>query len=186
MKREFLKALGVTDENINKIMSENGVDIEVEKAKTTTAITERDGYKLSLDETQIELKKFEGLDIEAQKKSIVDMQTKYDTDTKALNDKITRQDYMNGAEKYLRDVPFSSEFARKQVLSEFEKQEFKQDGEKFLGADDWIKNMQTSSPDAFKVVADEEKVDVGTNMTKTKNQEPVADMSSALTDYYKK
>ncbi len=46
MKREFLKAIeGLTDEAIDKIMAENGKDIEAEKAKTTALKAENDKLK---------------------------------------------------------------------------------------------------------------------------------------------
>ena len=189
MKREFLKALGVTDENIDKIMAENGVDIEAQKLKTTTAITERDGAQQTLKETQESLKKFDGLDLEAQKQSIIDMQTKYDTDTKALEVKISKQNYMSGAEKFIDKITFTSKLARDAALTEFEKQEFKQDGELFVGANDWIEKMKKDSPDAFKIDdgKQKKKIDVGFGMDQNKNNqnEPTETMSSALTDYYK-
>ena len=39
MKRKFLEDLGLEKEAIDKIMTENGADIEAEKAKTTEANT---------------------------------------------------------------------------------------------------------------------------------------------------
>ena len=46
MKREFLKGFeGLTDEVIDKIMAENGKDIEAEKAKYTSLKTEIDTLK---------------------------------------------------------------------------------------------------------------------------------------------
>lgn len=188
MKREELKKLGLTDEQIDAVMKENGIDIESEKAKTVKAETERDGFKTTLDDTQTELKKFDGLDVEAQKQSVLDLQSKYDTDTKALGDKLTAQAYTHDAEKYLSGVKFSSDLARKAALTEFEKQKFKQNGEKFLGADDWVKNMKESSPDAFMKDdgKQQQQIDVGIDMKDQNNQnKPVTTMNSALTDYYK-
>ena len=37
MKRDFLEALGLEKETVDKIMAENGTDLEREKAKTTAA-----------------------------------------------------------------------------------------------------------------------------------------------------
>ena len=37
MKRDFLEALGLEKETVDKIMAENGADLEREKAKTTAA-----------------------------------------------------------------------------------------------------------------------------------------------------
>lgn len=46
MKREFLKAIeGLTEEAIDKIMAENGKDIEAEKAKTNALKAENDTLK---------------------------------------------------------------------------------------------------------------------------------------------
>lgn len=40
MKTEFLKGLGLSDEDVQKILAENGKDIEREKAKTAEALEE--------------------------------------------------------------------------------------------------------------------------------------------------
>ena len=42
MKTEFLKELGLEQDAIDKIMAENGKDVEAEKAKTKKAEGERD------------------------------------------------------------------------------------------------------------------------------------------------
>ena len=56
MERKFLKDLGVTDDAIDKIMAENGKDINAEKAKT-------EGLQGQLSTAQTTLKSFEGVDI---------------------------------------------------------------------------------------------------------------------------
>lgn len=74
MKTEFLKGLGLEQEQIDKIMAENGKDIAAEKAKTTKAEGERDNYKGQLDTAKESLNKFDGVDVEAMKKQITDLQ----------------------------------------------------------------------------------------------------------------
>ena len=56
MKREFLEGLGLEKETIDKIMTENGNDINREKAKA-------DEYKSQLDTAKETLKSFEGVDV---------------------------------------------------------------------------------------------------------------------------
>lgn len=73
MKTDFLKELGLEQEQIDKIMTENGKDIVAEKAKTTKAEGERDNYKSQLDTTKESLGKFDGVDVEALKKQITDL-----------------------------------------------------------------------------------------------------------------
>lgn len=56
MKREFLEGLGLEKDVIDKIMTENGNDINREKAKA-------DEYKAQLDTAKEALKGFEGVDV---------------------------------------------------------------------------------------------------------------------------
>lgn len=50
MKTEFLKELGLTEEQIKSVMAENGKDVEAEKEKTKAATAERDNYNTQLTE----------------------------------------------------------------------------------------------------------------------------------------
>jgi len=88
MKTEFLKELGLEQEQIDKIMTENGKDIVAEKAKTTKAEGERDNYKSQLDTTKESLGKFDGVDVEALKKQITDLQS----DLKKKDDEYTAKE----------------------------------------------------------------------------------------------
>ena len=56
MKREWLKGLGLEDEVIDKIMAENGNDIEKHKTASETAKTESDNLKAQLAERDKQLK----------------------------------------------------------------------------------------------------------------------------------
>lgn len=57
MKRKFLEDMGLTKEQVDSIMDENGKDIEAMKA-------ERDNYKSQLDTAQTMLKSFEGVNVQ--------------------------------------------------------------------------------------------------------------------------
>jgi len=78
MKREFLTELGLEKEAIDKIMAENGKDIEAEKAKVTkdleTAEKDRDSYKNRLETAEESLKGFDGVDVEELKGNIKKLQ----------------------------------------------------------------------------------------------------------------
>lgn len=56
MKRKFLEDMGLTKEQVDSIMAENGNDIEAFKQ-------ERDTYKTQLETAQTTLKSFEGVNI---------------------------------------------------------------------------------------------------------------------------
>ena len=55
MKTEDLQAKGLSQEQIDFVMAENGKDVNAIKA-------ERDGYKTQLDTAQVSLKAMEGVD----------------------------------------------------------------------------------------------------------------------------
>lgn len=78
MKREDLKALGLTDEQIDKVMAENGKDIEKIKSSADTAKAELDGIKAQLSEANKTIDGFKGQDIEGVKKSADEYKAKFE------------------------------------------------------------------------------------------------------------
>lgn len=59
MKREMLKELGLTDEQIDKVMAENGADIEKHKTAAETSKAELDGLKKQLTERDKQFKELQ-------------------------------------------------------------------------------------------------------------------------------
>lgn len=151
MKREFLKDLGLEDEVINKIMTENGKDIEKHKTEKDAYKTKYDDTKKLLDDANTTIQSYKDMDVEGIKKSAEDWKTKYETDTAALNNKIAQQEYEHQADKYLNKYEFSSNLVRSAVLNQFKEKNFKLENDTFLGADDFMKQLQESEPGIFKV-----------------------------------
>ena len=92
MQRKFLEDLGLEKEVIDKIMTENGADINSTKSKLEA---ERDNYKSQLETAQTALKDFEGVDVK-------DLQGKITQLTADLQTKET------GYQNKLADMEFSS------------------------------------------------------------------------------
>ena len=55
MKREFLKTMGLTEEQIDKVMAENGNDINDLRTQVGTLTTERDGIKDQLKQRDADI-----------------------------------------------------------------------------------------------------------------------------------
>ncbi len=72
MKREFLKSLELADEVIDKIMAENGKDIEGTKSK----YVDYKDVKRQLVAANEQIGKFKGMDVEAVKKAAEDWKVK--------------------------------------------------------------------------------------------------------------
>ena len=156
MKTEDLTALGLSEDQIKSVFALNGTDIEkykadVEKQKQEVikAKEELEGVKTQLGEANTAIKGFEELDVEGIKKAAEEWKTKYEQDTEALKNQMSTKEYEFAVDKFLGGVEFSSELAKKAVLSEFKETGFKLEEGKFLGADDYITSLKASNPAAF-------------------------------------
>lgn len=124
----------------------------VSKDKLDTKITELGETKKLLDEANTTIQSYKDMDIDGIKKSASDWEEKYNTDTKALNDKLEEQATEFAAEKYMGQFKFTSPLVAKAAMTEFMAQGFKrgEDGT-FLGADDFMNKMKEANPGAFVV-----------------------------------
>ena len=59
MKTEELKALGLTDEQVQRVFAMNGADVNREKQAAETAKAERDAIRTQLDEANTKLKGYD-------------------------------------------------------------------------------------------------------------------------------
>lgn len=78
MNRAFLKALGLEDEAIDKIMAENGNDIEKYKSEAATKETELASAKKQLEDANKEIESYKEMDVESIKKAADDYKAKYE------------------------------------------------------------------------------------------------------------
>ena len=147
MKREFLKNLGLTDEQVNQIMTENGNDIEKYRkeveSKTKeleTLNTKYESAQNSLNDANKQIKSYKDMDIEGIKNSAAEWEKKYKDETAELNNKLTQQE---------RDFATNSYFAG--IISQFKEQNFELKDGKFIGADEYIKGLKESDAGAFVV-----------------------------------
>lgn len=93
MKRETLKALGLTDEQIESVMAEHGKTIAAEVAKTTAANTTVSDLQSQLDQRDKDIKELQkqtGGNTDLQKQ-LDEWQEKYKADTEALEQKLADQ-----------------------------------------------------------------------------------------------
>lgn len=149
MKTEFLKGLGLTDEQVSAIMAENGKDIGKEQAKLVAVETERDTYKGQLETANTEIQSYKEMDIEGIKAKAGEWETKYNTDLAALQTKLDGQAYDFALKEYIGGYNFTSELVKDAVISQLKSKAFKLDDGKFLGADEFMEQLKTANPTAF-------------------------------------
>ena len=78
MKREYLEKLGLDKETIDKIMAENGKDIETEKSKIAAKEQELETIRDNLSKANETIESYKGMNIEEIQKSAEDWKTKYE------------------------------------------------------------------------------------------------------------
>lgn len=168
MKREFLKNLGIeglTDEVIEKIMKENGADIEATKAKAdkTQEIENLKSEIKSKDEliasTNSEIEKFKGMNIEEIQKQVetlkqtnAEFETKSKAEKEAFEKQLADQQYDFKVKEFVNSQKFTSDFAKKAFEAEFKTQGFKigEDGN-FMGGNDYLKTFGEKNQGVFAV-----------------------------------
>lgn len=118
-------------------------------SKVTALTTELNGVKDQLTAANQEIKTYKDMDIEGIRKSAQEWETRYNTDTKALQDKLTAQGRDFATRTYLGGFHYANDLVRDAVLARFKEKDFKMEGDKFLGADDFMAEMQKQYPTGF-------------------------------------
>lgn len=153
MKREFLESLNLDKETVDKIMSENGSDIEQEKAKTAQAKADLKAAQDQLAERDKDLAELKGKagDAEAVQKQLDALQQKYQEDTQALNNQLAERDYADAARRAIAagNIKFSSKSAEKAYLAELTAKKLELKDGALVGFDDFHKAQMEADPGAF-------------------------------------
>lgn len=153
MKREYLKELGLEDEIIDKVLAENGKDIEREKGKAEAAKADAENLKTQLadrDKDLEELKKNAGSADEI-KAQMDELKAKYDKDTEAYKAQIAERDYSAAASAAITgaNVKFSSKGAEKAFRDELKAKGLPLKDGALEGFDDFLKAQREDDPGAF-------------------------------------
>lgn len=138
MKTEDLKALGLNDEQVQKVFAMNGTELNDLKQQVTTLTTERDAARSQLGEAN---KKLEGYDPEWRAKA-----EKAENDAK---EQVAALQNDFAAQTAISVVKFSSESAKKAFLSDLKAKNLPLQEGKLLGFDDYLANYKKNDPGAF-------------------------------------
>jgi len=149
MKSEALKEQGLTDEQIKFVMAENGKDIEKAKSDIGTLTAERDKYKTQAETAEASLKKFEEIDVDSVKAELADWKKKAEDQQKTYTEELYKRDFKDALTKELANVKFSSEAAKRSIMSEIEGAGLKLNEGKILGLTDLLGQMREKDASAF-------------------------------------
>lgn len=149
MKTEELRNLGLTDEQIKFVMSENGKDINELKKNLSDMTSERDKFKEKATNAEETLKKFDGVDVEAMKAEVESWKVKAEESEKAFNQKIYDRDYNDALTSALSSIKFTSESAKKSIAKEIKDAGLVLKDGKILGLNDYIETIRATDASAF-------------------------------------
>lgn len=133
---------------VERIQSTKGLNIVnledggyVSKEKFDAKNTELQGVKQQLTDANATIQSYKDMDIDGIKKSAQEWETKYNTETKALNEKLAAQERAHQTDMFLSGYKYTSKAARAGVRAEFEKQNFKLVDGVYQGANDYMKKL---------------------------------------------
>lgn len=169
MKTEELKALGLNDDQVQKVFAMNGTEMNNLKQQITILTAERDTARNNLSDAN---KKLEGYDPEWRTKA-----EKAENDAKAQVEEL-QHDF--AAQTAAAGVKFSSESAKKAFLGDLKAKKLPLQDGKLLGFDDYLKNYKETDPGAFAPEKAAPTITVG-----SKGQTPASTRQSFLDNKYK-
>ena len=139
MKTEDLKALGLNDDQVQRVFAMNGEDMNGLKASVATLTAERDAAREQLADAN---KKLEGYDPE--------WKTKATQAQQQAEQQIAELKASHAAASAAAGIKFSSESAKKAFLADLTAKKLTlQDDGTLLGFDDFVKSYKQSDPGAF-------------------------------------
>ena len=161
MKTEDLIALGLTEEQANKVFALHGKEINAQKQKTTAAEEERDNYKSQLATANDTLKKFEGIDPDKIKDEIQAYKTQAEEAQKNFDRQIAQRDQKDWITHKLDEYGVSSPLARKAIIAECMDEEsgLKWKGGEFMGFGDYMKKAKEQDAGLYQTAEEKEAVE---------------------------
>lgn len=139
MDKKMLTGLGLAEDVIDKIMAENGKDVERAKGDAAQLATELQTSKDTIASLQDAVKKFDGVDVEKLRADLAGMQQKYDTDIAQAKLDAALDLALVSAKS--RDV--------KSVRPHLDMSMLKLDGDKLLGLEEQLSSLKTEKSFLF-------------------------------------
>lgn len=146
MKREFLQGLGLEKDAIDKIMAENGNDVNAAKADAEKKDTEIQTLRTQLTDANKQIEGFKGMDVSAIQKAAEEYKAKFEQAEKDAADKIAKLEFAHALEGALTGAKARNAKAVRALLDE-EKLAFKNG--KIEGFEEQIKGVREANPYLF-------------------------------------
>lgn len=149
MKTEDLKNQGLTDEQIQFVMAENGKDIEKYKNLSETQKTQLSETKKQLDEANKQIDDFKEMDIESIKKNAEEYKQKYEQAQKDYDKKEKERQYDSDLSDYIKNLNINDEVHAENLKKKIKEKNLPFENGKLIGGDDIVKMYKEKYPSIF-------------------------------------
>lgn len=129
----------------------------VSKDKFDAKETELTGVKAQLADANKTIQSYKDMDIEGVKKAASDWETKYNADTKALNDKLSAQAREFAETLLMSGYRFTSKAAKNGIIAELREKKFELKDGSLVGAKEYMDGLMKNEEYAGAFVSDEDK-----------------------------
>lgn len=148
MKTEDLQAQGLTQEQINFVMAENGKDLKKSQREIDTLTTDRDAWKKKAETAETTLKGFEGKDFDTITKERDEWKKKAEDAEKEYSSKIAEREKEDLLKEAFAEIEFTSESAKKAIMAQISESVTVKNG-KLIGFNDLLEDIKKSDTSAF-------------------------------------
>lgn len=157
MTKEQLEALGLDAEQIKEVFKLNGIAVNNAKGDLSTKEQELADAKKLLEDANNKIEGFKDLDVDAIKKEAQEYKEAFEKAEREGKEKLEALQYETELEKYMNSHTFASERIKNSIYNDMKNKGFKLEDGKFLGADDYIKQLQEKEPESFATKQEDDK-----------------------------
>lgn len=136
-------------ENLTKKVMENYVTKAENEKKLGKVETDRNTWKEKAETAETTLKGFEGVDLDTMQKELSDWKKKAEDAEKDAQAKLYERDFSDALKTEFEEIKFSSEAAKRAIMSEVKEAGLKLKDGKILGLNDLIIQMKEKDASAF-------------------------------------
>lgn len=149
MKTEKLQEKGLTQEQIDFVMAENGKDLDKLQKENKELSADRDTWKQKAETAEETLKSFEGIDPEKIQGELDGWKKKAEEAEENAKKQIYERDFSDALKAELEGIQFTSEAAKRDVMAQIKAAELKLKDGKILGLSDLIEQIKQKDATAF-------------------------------------
>lgn len=151
MKREFLEAMGLDKDTVDKILDENSRDIGREKQKTDQVKEDLAATQKQLEDRDKDIEALKAVDADGLKKQLEDLQNKYNTETEQYKTQLADRDYADAVSRVILEngIKFSSKAAEKAYIADLKAKHLELKDGVLTGFEDYHKAQVDEDPTAF-------------------------------------